>query len=272
MKIDPDVPSLPGAYLITTPDNSAGYIGSTTDLRRRGNRHDRELRNGEHYNKELQELYDKNNGNLLYIVTPLDSKEDALNHEQAILNAYVDTNLLCNVAIDARASATGTPMTMAHKAKLIEANTGVPKSEEHRAAISNTLTGRKLSEEHAAKVKVARVGAVNSEEHNSKIAASLTGVTKSEEAKQKMREAKLGKPLSEEHRAKLSEVRTGMKRSDECKAKQSAAAKVPVEVEGKLYPGMTEAAVEKGMSLKMVITRIKSDKYPEWKKVDKNGN
>jgi hypothetical protein len=249
-----------------------GYIGSTTDLRRRGNRHDRELRNGEHYNKDLQDLYDKNNGNLLYLPVPMGSKEDALNHEQAILNAYSDTGLLCNVAIDARASATGTAMTMAHKAKLIEANTGVPKSEEHRAAISNTLTGRKLSEEHAAKARAARIGSVNSEEHKAKISATLKGVPKTEEAKQKMKDAKLGKSLSEEHRAKLSEVRTGTKRSDECKAKLSAAGKVPVEVEGVRYPGMTEAAIANGMSLKMVITRIKSDKYPQWKKEENHGN
>lgn len=111
--------------------------------------------------------------------------------------------------------------------------TRTPHTEERKSAISKGLTGRKLSEEAAAKARVAAIGTKRSDEHKAKISAANSGVAKTEEAKQKMREAKA----------------------------------FNVEIEGKTYSNLQEAATAHNVSKMTVSNRVKSTAYPTWKKL-----
>lgn len=234
MKRDKDLPSQPGVYLIISPDNQKGYAGSTSDLRRRANRHARELREGIHYNQELQQLYYKYKEELEFIGLPLQTKDQALDFEQEIIDTYVQSGLLCNKAMDARDSGKGFKLSDEHKAKLISSNIGKHKSPEHRAAISRTLTGRKLSEENAAKARIAAIGYIATEELRLQRSLAMKGVPKTEDAKEKMRLAK-------------ADI---------------------VQIDGNSYFGLRHAAQETGVSSSTVKRRIESPRYPNWKKFE----
>ena len=261
------IPNLPGSYLITDADTTKAYVGSTTDLRRRANRHERELRNNEHCNKDLQELYNKNNGNLEFVALPLQTKTEALDFEQAVIDAFHNTPVLCNISADARNSMVNFELTMGHKTKLIASNIGRPKSEEQKANISKTLTGRKLSPEHAAKMKFNNLGKKFTEEHKRKISEANKGKVLTEETKQKMRESGKTKIFTPEHRAKLSQALTGRPMKEDNKQKLREINQKPVAIDGDKYSSIASAATALNMTSKMITTRLKSAKYPGWHKL-----
>lgn len=234
MKTPYDVPSLPGAYLIIDDDNEKAYIGSTTDLRRRMQRHSRDLKNNVHDNPELQELHNRKEVNFIPLVT--DDKEQALDFEQSVLNAFHNTEVLCNIASDAREAGKNFQLSPSHRVKLIQSNIGRPKSEEHRKAISQTLTGRKLDPDRAEKARTAALGSVRSEEH-----------------KRKISEANKGKTVSEETRKKQSEAKH-----------------FPLSINDKIYHNGQEAANDLKLTRTTISRKVKSDKYPNWKKLNDN--
>lgn len=269
MDIDDDLENVPGAYLIIDPNNTKAYVGSTTELRRRALRHKRELKAGEHYNKELQAHYDKHNGNLVFVGTPLEDKETAIEFEQSIIDDFYGTDVLCNIASDARDAGKGFQLTEEHKAKLVQANTGRPKSEAHRQAISRTLTGRKLDSEHAEKARTARLGQTNSEGHNRRISESNKGRTYSEETRQKMSESGKQKVFTEEHRANMAKAQRGKTMSESNRAILDQMRKKPVQVNDVSYPSILDAAQALDMTSKMITTRLDSPKYPNFKRLPK---
>lgn len=271
MKIKDDLKNEPGTYLIIDDNNQKAYVGSTTELRRRALRHQRELNNKEHYNKELQQHYDKHNGDLTFVGLPMTSKKEALDLEQAILDDFHGTEVLCNDAFDARDSMQGFKLSPEHKAKLIAANTGRPKSPEHRAAISKTLTGRKLSPEHAEVFAKSRIGSKNTAEHCARISEAQTGRKHTEESKRKMSAWHTGKIVSEETRRKQSEIRTGKKiHSEETKQKIGEIHTKPIQIGETCYPSIQDATDATGMTYKQIYTRLNSNKYPDFIRLEKS--
>lgn len=235
MKTNHDLQNEPGVYLIIDDENKRAYVGSTTDLRRRYNRHNRELRNHEHYNPELQKLYDEKKDQLTFVGMPVENKEEALDFEQAIIDELHDTGVLCNKATDARHSTINFVLSEEHKAKLIAGNLGRPKSEEQKQAISRSLTGRTLDPEHAAKARMAAVGFKHTEEFKRNLSEKLKGVPKSEEARRN----------------------------------QSLAAINPVEINGEVYRNVLEATRQLNIGRDAVNYRIKSPNFPDWKRLPK---
>lgn len=231
MKLD-DIPGLPGVYTIFSKDGRKGYVGSTSNLRRRLLRHKRELNKRTHYNPGLQEIYDYHMGQLDIVVKVTEDRETAYDAEQYTLDSLFKTAQLCNIAMDARSSALGLKHKPEAIAKIVAFNTGRPKSREHREAIRRRLTGRKLPPEHAEKARKASVGYKQSDDHVVKRAQAMKDV-----------------PKTDEHKAKLK------------------AAKVfPVEVDGQTYRNAQAAGDAFGISRQAVFKRIDNSNFPGWKK------
>ena len=235
MKTNYDLKNEPGVYLIIDDENKKAYVGSTTELKRRYNRHVRELRNHEHYNPELQKLYDEKKDQLTFVGMAVEDKEHALELEQAVIDELHDTGVLCNKATDARHSTINFVLTEEHKAKLIAGNLGRPKSEEQKQAISRSLTGRTLDPEHAAKARTAALGSKRSEEVRKQMSENFKGVPKSEQAK-------LNMSLSKQN---------------------------PVEIDNVVYHNASEAARQLNLKWNAVDYRIKSPNFPDWKRLPK---
>lgn len=119
---------------------------------------------------------------------------------------------------------------------------GVPKSEEHRAAISKALMGKTLSPETIAKMKLTKsiLGCEHTEETKAKMSKTRKGRPHSPEHSQAIANAQMGKTHSEETKQKISASKTnpsaetrerlrishlGHKPSEETRAKMSAAQK-----------------------------------------------
>lgn len=269
MKITKDIKDIPGIYMILAKDHSKGYVGSTKDLRRRGLTHNRQLREGKHYNKQLQQLYDNYKGDLKFEATPALDVEEAMRLEQLILDVNVDTPWLCN--INTNANQCGKPYVPNPETveRIRQLRIGQTVSQEHRDAISETLTGRKLSPEHAAKTKVAALGRINKPEHNHKISEANKGRVFSEETKAKMSESAKVKVFTEGHRRNIGLASLGRKRSPESIEKSRIGIMKPVEVNGIQYRSIGEASEANNMTVKMMFDRLNSDKHPEFVRLNK---
>ena len=133
-------------------------------------------------------------------------------------------------------------MTPEHKAALLRAHTGHPRSEETRRKISEAQKGKVIPVEQRVKMSLAskrkwenpeyrakmcaiRRKRVTSEETRRKMSIASRGRTHSEETRQKISAAKKGRPLSLEHREKLSNAHKGKSLSDETRKKMSEAFK-----------------------------------------------
>lgn len=95
-------------------------------------------------------------------------------------------------------------------------NNGVPKSEEHKKALSEALKGVPKSEEHKKAVSEALKGVPRpylkgiplSEAHKKAISDAKKGVPLSETTKKAMSEAHKGVPLGEEHKKAIGEAKS----------------------------------------------------------------
>ena len=87
-----------GIYAITNVHNGMRYVGSAVNIRRRWNRHRKELQFGAHYNNHLQRAWDKH-GQDAFIFSVIEecSRECLLDREQAAINFKADYNH-CRVA------------------------------------------------------------------------------------------------------------------------------------------------------------------------------
>lgn len=78
-----------GIYKITCLSNNFCYIGQSDSIKRRWATHRRELRQGNHYNKKLQETYDLYGAeNFTYEILELCSKKELNNREQFYIKIF----------------------------------------------------------------------------------------------------------------------------------------------------------------------------------------
>lgn len=123
--------SFPAAYALTHQATGSVYVGSTHNLYNRINQHKTRLAAGTHRNKNIQAVFDSDpKFNLAYVQT--ETKEDALDIEQQLLDSLKDTVPLLNVAADARRAGAGLRLSAETKAKLSAATTEQFASEEAR--------------------------------------------------------------------------------------------------------------------------------------------
>ena len=173
---------VPGIYVICDMNNGKSYVGSSINLRKRLMGHKNQLINNTHFNPYLQNCFNKNH-EFKVIALPSEKPEDALVLEQLLLDEFIDTGTLFNIARSATASQLGIPLSEEHKMKLSE----IAKAE-----------GRKPSEDALAKSIIANRDRIRSPEELKKM---------SDAGKERMKD-----PLIREH---LSKINLGIKHTPE---------------------------------------------------------
>lgn len=250
-----------GAYLIHDTVTGKHYIGSTSDLHKRKLRHESDLRCNVHKNKELQNAFNENNENKLeprfnFVQINLETREDAFDYEQLILDDYINSGLLFNVAFNARSSPTG-----------------LPRSQETRDKISLGHIGKKLSPEHIEKMRLSKIGLIQSEETKEKRRESMhgknLGKVHTEETKQHLSLIHTGKTLTEEHKAAISLAGTGRINTPEAieNMRLAAASRFrSVTVDNQIYESIRSAAIAFNISDSSVKDRVesKTGKFDNW--------
>ena len=94
-------PALIGTYVFKHVLSNKLYVGSTSDVVGRKNQHIRELKRNDHPNKEFQRAFNEDPRlNFFFIIT--ETREEAFDREQFILDQYFSTNMLFNEARNAR--------------------------------------------------------------------------------------------------------------------------------------------------------------------------
>lgn len=135
----------PGAYELIHNESGKIYIGSARDLASRRNEHLSRLRNGEHHVKEMQELF-KEDKDVDFNYYPTETREQAYDIEQLLLDKNKDNNNLLNFHINSRNPE------------------GVKHSDETKNKMADKKTGSKLSDETKNKIREAHIGRTVSSE------------------------------------------------------------------------------------------------------------
>lgn len=116
------LPKAPGAYTIVDKDDDVVYAGSSNNLYQRYHEHRHTLKKGNHRNAGLQAL--SNDSLLRFHGTPTETKDEALNIEQTLINEHMGKPKFCNRSTDARVHATGHVISPETQAKMTASRTG----------------------------------------------------------------------------------------------------------------------------------------------------
>lgn len=217
-----------GIYAITNTVNGKVYIGATKGFEGRWKDHRRGLRKGVHWNKHLQNAWNRY-GEVTFefgILEYLDDLDELVKAEQFWMDVYREEGKeLYNFGLAADNPRRGRkcgPLSEETKRKLSEALKGRkygPPSEETKRRIGEANKGNKhclgrvVSKETRRKQSAARRGrkfGPLSEEHKQKISDALKGRAVPKETRRKMKEAwRTRPPVSEETRRKMSESKRG---------------------------------------------------------------
>lgn len=161
-----------GIYKITNIINGNFYIGSSSNIRKRKEKHFRYLRKGEHENKHLQNAFNKyGEPAFVFEVLKYVNQSELLNEEQLLLNEHFNKPYFYNICATA-----GSPSVK-----------GRVKSEEHRKKLAESV--KKFYE--------------NNPQHKELLADHRRGKLIPETVKHKMRQSK--KRGCEHHNSKLNE-------------------------------------------------------------------
>lgn len=127
----PEIEKRPGVYMITNLVNGHRYIGSSVNVYNRLCRHKRLLKHGNHYNKHLQNAYDKYGAEnftaqaLLYC-----EREETTGREQEFLDSLKPEY---NIATNATMPTLGRSLSAETRAKIGEKSKQMWQDEEYRA-------------------------------------------------------------------------------------------------------------------------------------------
>lgn len=248
-------------YVITDLNTGSYYVGSTGELDKRLDRHERELRTGNHHNLILQQLYAA--GHEMRVSTQeFPTREEAYACEDHLIRQSTLNRRCVNIG----STAIGGDNLTRH-----------PLREEIIKRIGDASRSRmsSLGEEERCRM-YGKSGDTN----------PMFGRVHSPEARQRISEANrgnkrgLGRKLSEEHRQKISLMASkrigdanpfyGKSHSLETRLKLSEARKgnVPpntlsVIIDGVIYPSLAEAGRQLGIPVPTIHYRIKS-KNPKY--------
>lgn len=164
-------PLFPAAYEITHVASGKMYVGSALDFFGRMRVHKSSLRLNRHSNADLQAAFNID-PEIEFSVTFYDTREEAYDHEQALLDEHHSKGELFNVAVNARSTNKDNEVI---KAYLRELKTGTTHTEETKAKMSAARKGvakPPRTQEHIDKLAAARTGCKHSEEAIAKLRAS----------------------------------------------------------------------------------------------------
>lgn len=236
-----------GVYEIKHVSTGKSYIGSTGNLGSRIGTNKSSLRLNKHKNKPLQQAYNNNSDVELKVLKLCESKEEALNEEQKILDKLLPTGNLFNIGKDARASARGLPVSDERRKNLSEKLKNRVHSPETIEKMKKAQAGKVISEETRAKIKAY----VNSPEFIAIIKKANTGRKHTEETKEKLRQVNLGRKLSEETRLKMTQ--------------NAVTPAKPVIINGVIYPSIKAASRELDLNPGSISSKLSSKKDENFK-------
>lgn len=179
-----DVPQgkVAGAYVITHTATGKIYVGSSGHLAKRYRYHLNDLAANTSNNRLLQAAYNSD-PDLTFFFYVTETKEDALDLEQKLLDSFKGVHELLNVGMDVRRSMKGVSM---------------PDSAKEKLRIINT--GKKIPPEIVAKVTATRLakGFRHREQTKELLSKKLTGLKRTPEglANNRLARLKQSKPVS----------------------------------------------------------------------------
>lgn len=278
-----------GIYLLRNKDTNEVYIGSGK-LNNRFKSHKRELENNTHCNYKLQRSFNKH-PDIEFIGSPIDvdgltieeNRMLALSLEQIFIDKLKDNEKLLNIALNVETPTLGLLHTEESKKKISK------KSIE----MWNTMSVDKINNrnEKISKAQKEHWSSLSEEEKNNRteiIRHASLGRQLSEQHKKKVGDFFRGKELTTKHKEKISDALKNKpkdpiavqnavnarkeKGSYKANNSQKLACSHPVNIDGEMYPSVSEAAKAKGMSHQTALNRIKSENFPGWVKVSDHSN
>lgn len=221
--------NIPAFYTITTKSGKV-YAGSTGSINKRLSGHKGALEKGEHLITGLQVEY-SDVSDLQIAITYAKDREEAFDKEQSYLDENFDNPNNLNRARNARFP-----------------GQGVSPSEFNIQRIKETHTGKTVSEETRIKLREARKSYTVSEETKEKLRIANTGKKLSEETREKISLAGIGRVATAETCRKISEAKKGKGMPQAALAASLEIRSRSVLVGGNVYPSMTAAAKELGVT------------------------
>lgn len=177
-----------GIYQIFNLNNGSSYIGSSNDINRRFRAHKTALIHQKHFNKHLQNAWNKYGSNSFefYIIHLVDA--DSIRKAEQYWIDFIKPEY--NIARYVDSPHKGVPCSQERKQKLREHFKDKPLNQDHCKKISDSKLGKKISKEHRIntldkyripKKPVERIDQFTGEikEYESIRAASLDGFNKS---------------------------------------------------------------------------------------------
>ena len=252
-----------GAYVIREINTGQLYFGSSEKVYHRIARHKSFVEKRIHSNSTFAEILKSSqmkDFELMVIFT--DSRKEAFDIEQMLVDCFKDSGLLINIANDVRYAMLGHKQTDEHKSKIAISNTGRVKSEETRKKISlYHRTDKKAIEQFASvavdnRRKISVDGVIYNSLKEAVAATSLSNSFLRRNAKigtgriQWMSESVIGsfgKKISDEHKNRLSEFRKTDEKAINQFALNRVDNRIPLILNGVEYPSILDAAKISGI-------------------------
>jgi group I intron endonuclease len=201
-----------GVYEIVNVKNNDRYIGSSTDISDRFNRHKRGLILNKHHCIHLQRAWNLYGDDCFEFRILLICSNDMCNYyEQKCLDGLSHHY---NIALYADSPMRGRKMSAEVNLKNKLSHIGLFPTEETRAKLRLAQKGKVVSEEQKERLRTLNTGKHHTEETKQKMRLShkgMTGKPHPKETKEKLRLIGLGRKHSEETRKKMSASHTGKK-------------------------------------------------------------
>jgi len=159
-----------GIYKITNTMNGHFYIGSSTNVHRRKQRHFKYLKIGCHENRHLQNAYNKyGEGAFTFEIVTTVAKDHLLQEEQSLLDQHFGQPYfynICNIA--GSPSAPNRKKSITHRKRLSDSiKQYFSEHPEHREFLAELRRGKPLSETIKQKMRTSKKR--GTQHHNSKL-------------------------------------------------------------------------------------------------------
>lgn len=157
-----------GSYALISIESGMVYIGSSKNVESRISQHKCALIDNSHSNKPLQEVYNQGEAFVL-LKFPTETREDAYQLEQALIDSEKSGGRLLNLSHDVKAPWKGKKLHPEVIEKLREAAFQRPVNHQHLNKLHESMRGRLVSSETRNKISQSHKGVPLSDVHRTAI-------------------------------------------------------------------------------------------------------